>query len=62
MAILIKDMDFPKTCMACDLEIVDYEDCTTYCPLIYKGDTDKCREDGRLYGCPLVEVANVQML
>ena len=56
MAILIKGMDFPKTCMACDLEIVDDEDYTTYCSLIYKGYTGKYREDGRLPACPLVEV------
>ena len=60
MSILIKGMDFPKTCMACDLEIVDDEDYTTYCPLIYKGYTGKCREDGRLPDCPLVEAAEVQ--
>lgn len=58
MAVLIKDMDFPKTCRACDLEIVDDEDYTTYCPLIYKGYTGKCREDGRLPDCPLVAVSD----
>ena len=58
MAILIKGNGFeiPKACIECDLEIVDDEDCTTYCLLIYNGYTGKCREDGRLPDCPLVEV------
>lgn len=60
MAILIKGMAMPRNCMACDFEQVDEYELSTECSLIYKGHTYKCRTEGRLPGCPLVEVPDAQ--
>lgn len=60
MAILIKGMEMPRNCMACDFEQVDEYELSTECSLIYKGHTYKCRTEGRLPDCPLVEIAEVQ--
>ena len=60
MAVIIKDMKMPKRCAECDIEVSSenpYGDVElNYCPLIYKGYTDDCREHERMKDCPLDEV------
>ena len=46
--------------MACDFEQVDEYELSTECSLIYKGHTYKCRTEGRLPDCPLLEVPDEQ--
>ena len=47
------DMDMPKCCSECPLEICDDFDLSPECVLIYKGYTKYVRADGRLAECPL---------
>lgn len=47
------DMDMPKCCSECPLEICDDFDLSHECVLIYKGYTKYVRAGGRLAECPL---------
>lgn len=56
MSVIVKCMDMPKTCYDCIAEVADDDILSFYCPFIYKGYTDKYRDNGRHPDCPLIEV------
>ena len=54
MSILIKDVEFPKTCGKCPLAVV--EDEYVYCPLFKGHTTVKMSKRQRMKSCGLEEV------